>query len=272
MARIAILLHEFDDDKTFAGYAIAVLAEFWREDGHEVLPLYGTARFVPADLILVHVDLSVVPEPYLAFARRYPIALNAGIGDIRRTTYSANLLRRGDSWRGPVIVKSNLNYHGLPEQLLAARGRARAGAAPVKLRALRYFTFASLAEVPALMLDHPDLVVEKFQPERDGRFFCVRNLNCVGDYLGATRIRSLQPMVNSENCLPEIEDIEPDPRILAARSRLRLDYGKLDYVVVDGEAILLDVNKTNGAGGLNANPQMRALRRKRANGLYYYLR
>jgi len=272
MARIAILLHELDDAASYAGYAIAVLAEFWREDGHEAFPVYGTARFVPADLAIVHVDLSVVPEPYLAFARRYPIALNAGIADIRRSTYSPGLLRPGDPWRGGVIVKSNLNYHGLPEQRFAQRERRRAGLPPARLRTLRYRFFRNLEQVPARMFEDAAMVVEKFQPEREGELYCVRNLNCVGDYAGATRLRSREPVVNSNTCLPGLEDIEADPRILAVRERLGLDYGKLDYVVANGEAILLDVNKTNGAGGLNATPEMRALRRKRAQGLYKYLR
>jgi hypothetical protein len=47
------------------------LAEFWRENGLEVVYLYGADRFVPADLVLVHVDPSVVPEEYLEFAAQY---------------------------------------------------------------------------------------------------------------------------------------------------------------------------------------------------------
>jgi hypothetical protein len=38
---------------------------------------------------------------------------------------------------------------------------------------------------------------------------------------------------------------EPIPsEVQAIRQRLRMDYGKLDYVVRDGKVILLDVNRT----------------------------
>jgi hypothetical protein len=171
-----------------------------------------------------------------------------------------------------VIVKSDLNYHGLPEQRLAARALERAGAPSGRLRALRYHLFPGLAQVPALLFESEELVVQKFQPEREGELYCVRSLHCLGDYVAASRIKGPHPFVNSTNCLPKIEDVAPDSRIAAARERLRLDYGKLDYVVVEGEAILLDVNKTVGGGALDATPGLRALRRQRANGLYRYLR
>jgi hypothetical protein len=43
------------------------------------------------------------------------------------------------------------------------------------------------------------------------------------------------------------EAIEPHEDIEQWRKSLKMDFGKLDYVVVDGEAILLDVNKTIGS-------------------------
>jgi len=267
MARIAILLHELDDAQSFAAFAIATIAEFWREDGHEVLPVYGTERFVPADVAIVHVDLSVVPEPYLALARRYPVALNARLADIRKSAFATNLVREGDGYAGPVIVKTDLNYHGFPERRLAGRRGD-----PELPPAFKYRLYPSVQAMPARLFARADLSVQKFQPEREGELFCVRNMNCVGDYVEATRLRSREPFVNSNTCLPVLEPVAPDPLMLAVRSRIGLDYGKLDYVIVDGEAILLDVNKTNGAGALNATPEMRAQRRRRANGLYACLR
>jgi len=38
--------------------------------------------------------------------------------DIRKSAFSRNLVRPGDGWDGPVIVKSDLNCAGRPERLL----------------------------------------------------------------------------------------------------------------------------------------------------------
>src|SRR5437773_8137385 len=115
---IAILFHENNRKHDLSSYAIAFLAEFWRQDGNRVRYLFGTRKFVPADLLLVHVDLSVVPDEYLEFASRYPIALNSGVKDIRKSQISTNLVKQGDAYSGKVIVKTNLNFEGSPEQIL----------------------------------------------------------------------------------------------------------------------------------------------------------
>ena len=88
----------------------------WREDGHTVIYLFGTRRLIPADLIFVHVNLSVVPDAYLEFASRYPIVINGRIRDIRKSTTEPAATRR--SLGRPVIVKSDLNHGGEPERTL----------------------------------------------------------------------------------------------------------------------------------------------------------
>jgi hypothetical protein len=106
-------------------YLVHHLAELWRRDGLEVVYLYGTDRFVPADLVLVHVDLSVVPAEYPEFAAQYPVVLNGRICDIRKTATSRYLVQPGDDWDGPVIVKSNLNCGGYPEYRSSLTGIRR---------------------------------------------------------------------------------------------------------------------------------------------------
>src|SRR5690606_23600626 len=81
-----------------------------------VVVLFGPARYVPADLIVVHVDLSVVPEPYLEFSQRYPIVVNGSIRDIRKSSISRNLVSQNTEYKGPAIVKSDCNYAGMPER------------------------------------------------------------------------------------------------------------------------------------------------------------
>jgi len=54
------------------------------------------------------------------------------------------------------------------------------------------------------------------------------------------------------------ESVVP-PDIVAHRLRLNFDYGKLDYVIHHGEAILLDLNKTTGTAP-QSTPQIEAIR------------
>jgi len=284
--RIAILMHERDSRRVLGRYVITLIADLWREDGHDVHFLFGTGTFVPADVVIVHVDLSVVPEPYFEFARRYPLALNGTVRDIRKSTFSADLLLRpSDAWEGAVIVKSDLNYAGLPE-----RRRVDAEQDGAARRALRralwrvgltlpaagfrsptqYRVYDRLGDVPGEVFERDDLVVQKFLPERDGQQFSVCNMSFLGDRVSCVRLRGAHPIVNGATA-KVVETLEPHPQMLAARERLGFDYGKFDYVVVDGKAILLDANKTVGcSGNLVGDQALRRLRRYRADGLYGY--
>jgi hypothetical protein len=66
------------------------------------------------------------------------------------------------------------------------------------------------------------------------------------------------------------EPIEPHPDVETWRKRFDLDYGKLDYLVHDGRAVLIDVNKTIGASRQVADAPLQAMRRRLAEGLYSY--
>jgi hypothetical protein len=273
---IAILFHENESLSRLERFAITFLADFWREDGNDVVFLLGTDRYVPADILVVHVDLSVVPGPYLDFAARYPIALNRRAADIRKSIVSGNLVRPDDGYDGPVIVKSDQNYAGGPERLLAPR-RARwlpriprRRPARVGFRtSLDYRIYATVADVPRADFEQTDRIVERFLPEREGGLYFVRAYQFLGDRASCMRLASPNPIVNDETTTG-MEEIEPDPEIVRARERLGFDYGKLDYVVRGGSAILLDANKTTGASRI-ATPELVAQRRHRADGIYSYL-
>ena len=281
--RFVILFHESATEQTLKNYYITRLADHWREDGHDVIFCFGVSRAVPADLSIVHVDLSVVPDRYLEFARRYPIALNAKVRDIRKSTISRNLLRRDDVYDGRVIVKSDLNYAGAPERFLEPDGPG-AVSLPSRLIAwyqrtkslkldspLDYRIYENLQQVPRRYFEQKDLVVEKFLPETDNGLYCTRNFHFLGDSMACIRRKGRHPIVNSSTYV-EVERVDPHPEIVAMRESLGFDYGKFDYVVVDGRVVLLDVNKTIGWAGVPDTPAAKAMRRERASGIYAYFR
>lgn len=280
--RIAILMHEEDDEDVLEKYLISRLAEYWREAGHEVIFLFGTEHFVPADLLFVHVDLSVVPESYRAFADRYPVAINDRVKDIRKSTFSQGLLQPGDSWDGPVVVKTDNNAAGYPEHDrpgLVAKVRQKLISTMYRLElegpisllrtTIDYPVYDHLQEVPYSYFYNPSLIVQKFIPEKEEGLYCVRYMEFLGDHITCTRLKGEHPIVKRKNAEVVEVDIEPHPEIVAMRDRLGVDYGKFDYVVTGGEAILLDVNKTVGyTPSVQETEERRELRRYRAEGLY----
>jgi hypothetical protein len=279
---IAVLWHERDRGRDLTRYAITHLAEYWRNDGHVVRSVFGTDRFEPADLVIVHVDLSVVPARYLDFAAHFPFAVNGRVQDIRRTSFSRLLVSREDDYAGPVIVKSNANHAGWPEHALAplnvsvlrwrirrriaAFRRPPADEPPLFSTPLDYRILERAAEVPESWWNRPELVIERFVPEREGEAYAVRNYQFLGDRWTCTRMLAPHPIVNRYTQVT-VEDVEPHPAIQQMRHDLGFDYGKFDYVVHEGEALLLDVNKTTGAG-MPPTPELQARRRIRAEGLY----
>jgi hypothetical protein len=267
--RLAVLFHETDTPASIRQFGVMGLVDVWRDRGHEVQCLFGTRQRAEADLVFVHVDLSVVPDEYLEFAATYPVAVNGRVRDIRKSAFSELLLRPGDAWEGPVIVKSDRNYAGLPE---ARRGVPRldgSGLGPVFASSMDYRILPSLGSVPREVFDCPDLVVERFLPEEEDGRFHVRCYEFLGGHAACVRNVSEHPIVKLATVVAR-ESIRPHPDVVALRERLGFDYGKFDYVEREGRAFGLDLNKTTGMSP-SAGPMLDADRRDRALGLYHFL-
>jgi hypothetical protein len=281
--KIAVLFHEADRRADVSTYIVDHFARFWREDGNEVTYVFGTRRHEPADLLFVHVDLSVVPDEYLEFAAGYPAAVNGRVRDIRKSVTSRNLLRPGDEWAGPVLVKSDLNFGGRPERIrqqswLQRRSRAWRGASKVTRRLTGrngfpdwddYVLFERLVDVPAEWFRRSDSVVEKFLPELEDSLYHIRMYQFLGDRWTCQRLASPHPVIKAGRSV-SAEMVEPHPEVQAWRDELGMDYGKLDYLVRDDMVVLLDANKTTGASRHLGDDELEALRRHLAEGLYSF--
>lgn len=283
--KIAILMHESDNELTAQRYMVSALVPIWEADGHDVFYLFGTRRFEAADVLFVHVDLSVLPRSYMRFARRYPAALNARVRDIRKSSFSSDLLSADDEWKGAVIVKTDRNYGGAPERNRLKGNRWRTAWNRVNPFASRrersvtishpseYRIYDSLGQVPRECFSDPELVVQKFLPEREDGRFCLRVMTFLGNQLSCYRMKGSHPIINGATS-EEIEIVDPDPRMVRERERLHFDYGKFDYVMHGGRPVLLDINKTIGRSQLQTieTDEMRELRRIKAVALYDYFR
>ena len=263
---LLIINHKNAGDSFNAHYLLNLMRREWEQSGWTVASVNGTDRAIPADVALLHVDLSLVPEEYREFATSYPVALNANIMDIRKRSYSLNRVIRGDGYDGPVIVKSDLNSAGFPEIKLrypywsplglAGRFLARKGIRfpgglqshyPYAMRGKQdYRIFNSVREMPEELFDCPALIVEKFIPELQEGRYCLREWYFFGDASINRAELSADPVSTYGDHAPHLEQAVPQ-ELSDLRRKLGLDYGKIDYVIHKGYPVVFDINKTIGA-------------------------
>jgi hypothetical protein len=257
---VIILVHEADEFER-AGYILHELVAIWRHAGVRVTIWKGLDPPPPADLAILHVDLTVVAEAYLALAGRYSRVINGRVSDISKRRISRHLLQRRDDYVGPVIVKTNRNFGGTMEARLAPDGAFGArwvqrlrNRLPWSWRSWLpvddYRIFESLRQVPRAVWFNSDLVVERFQPERHGDLYCLRSWMFLGDSETSTIAYSHHPVVKSRNIIRREPLTEIPAELRRRRQELGFDFGKFDFVLVDGQPVLFDANRTPSLGRL----------------------
>lgn len=231
-----------------------------------------------ADLSILHVDRtridprSVPPNPS---GRPF---LNSRILDISKHHFSTLRVAPNDAWDGEVIVKSNLNCYGQREwndssHGLMARTRRKLARRSWRLaRMLPPYTYPVLpkiSSVPDWVWSNPELIVERFVPEREGGLYCLRGWVFFGTRSYTYRMFSTEKVVKVASIVKHEFLGEPPPELVAFREASGWDFGKFDYVEVDGRPVLLDINKTPTTAGSSGpdTPRMRHL----AAGLDEYL-
>jgi len=265
------------ESKTPIHYIVDTLAETWKALGYRVIEHAGVDNPPGADVLFLHVDRTVVPDEFLQLASRYPVAVNGRARDISRRLYSTARLSESDGYAGPVIVKTNANYGGMPEdrpvsrfagfarlffrkEHAAARRQAASWRRLTALNPRHYPIFESIDRVPAGVWKNEHLIVEKFLPEQEGDLHYVRYWTFFGDAGITGRHGSVCPIVKFDNS--EASDIPVDvpQELRRVRRMLNLDYGRIDFVMNKGEPVVLDVNKTQG-GGAALDPNSEQLKK-----------
>lgn len=233
-----------------AYYLIARLTKHWQDDGFALST--GPLRRLERGLGLLHVNKTRVPAALVPELEPGARLLNGQVLDISKRRISAQRLEGPGDWDGPVIVKTDDNYYGLPE------GR---GQRPRLLRHLPwrwrrelplddYPVLPSARKVPGWVWQRRDLVVERFLPEREGAHYVLRQWIFFGDRGIVYRMLAESPVVKSQKVVSYEAGFEPPPpEIAEARERLGFDFGKFDYVLYEGRPVLLDANKTPAMGG-----------------------
>lgn len=251
------------DEKLLANSLAWLLCKIWNKQGHKVTVTAGAP--VKADCGLLHVDATRVDPSFLSgFDPAMPI-LNRQTLDISKRIVSRHLVSLGDGYEGAVIVKTNDNAYGIPayppspahDRMLEARASVTLGNWREKgmLPVSDYPILRSKRDVPPWVWQNPDLIVEKFLPEVEDGLFVLRLWVFLGPREFALKVYGTHPVVKSgERVRFEYIDEIPD-ELRRERERLGFDYGKFDYVMHDGKAVLLDANKTPSISNPDETPE-----------------
>ena len=253
--RIAVFIHAFDRfDRE--GYVLNALIENWRSAGIRTEVVQGVVDSPPAaDLAFSHIDMTATPDEYLRMFSAYPMTINGQVRDISKTTFSELIIGRDDPWQGPVLIKTNRNFGGMREY----RQRMLSGDPTASLDVQRpwrkmevlpaYPVFETKNQVPPGAWRNPNLVVEKFRPERHpSGEYALRQWVFLGDRGVCYQSFAREAIVKGKNTIRRVvlDPAEVPEPIKAVRRRLGFDYGKFDFGIVDGEPLLYDVNRTPG--------------------------
>ena len=215
------------------------------------------SRFDPSDIgrcALFHIDLTDVPDEFAGLHAAYEKTINGRASTILRTLYSTAGLKRGDAHEGPVIVKTLLNSGGHPERRYG-KNRNIGTRTAYQVRKLLiprykqglcppYELYESIRDVPEESWQDERLVVEKFLP---GSFAqpVVKYRYC---FLFETEFNlrtAYDDLLCSSARVGGNEIVKAVPEaVMEVRSRLNIDFGAIDYFIVDGKVTIIDANKT----------------------------
>lgn len=266
-ARILILHHARQPKSDQDAFLIGWIAKHWLEWGYDVQHVFGPTKSARADLLIVHVDVSVVPDAYLEFAHHFPKTVNLRLRDIRKSRISTNLIGRNDDFEGPVIVKTDLNHGGTPETYvgelpepspltLSQRARRKMGIKdPSAIRdPSNYLTYTSAKAVPRSVFRDSRLVVERFLPEQHGDEYFHRRYTFFGN-AERNDIWAGDSAISFWDSNGHRTWTEPVPdELRRRREQMGADYGKIDYVIRDGGVEIFDINKTPAGTVLDPDP------------------
>ena len=274
---ITILLHREDPYPLVRAHLIWYLVDCWQEMGIQVEILKGpSTKQRQFDLLFPHIDLTKVPQRYVRLMDRNAKVINRKITDISKRRISRNLESKKSAYNGPVIVKTNANYGGIPETQL--RGlkeiistKLHQTFSPHLIRSMNphmYPIYDSLREVPEIVWKNRNLIVERFIPERRDGDYSIRVCFFLGDAILNYKIYSRSKVIKGST-IESYEPVEFPESLLQIREEIGLDYGKFDYVIHEGKVHILDANKT--PGGVSSIELNTMIAQRLANGIRKYL-
>ena len=256
MARLVIITHEFDAfayrdqaaGEWTSPYMLWDILKHLAGMGHQCRITAG-ANAHEGEVALLHVDASLVSEDYLALASNFEATINFAAKDITKKRISTLRLslEEHDDWTGPVIVKSNLNSEGKPEAAHNRIAQRRNRPLPHPgIKRTPYRILDSKDDVESAVWYDPSLIVERFITEPDiSGGFAFRTWVFMGSQERCTRFVGPKPIGKAGDAVKH-EPVEVPTELRSERERLGFDFGKFDWIMHDGRAVLIDANRTPG--------------------------
>jgi hypothetical protein len=255
-------------------YVLSHMARHWRAAGIDVE--IGVGFDEQADLCILHHDRTRIDRDKLPPAPSSAHVLNGEALDISKRIYTQLEVSPADDWDGPVIVKTDLNNFGTSERRLGRPGvfdsfRKRLSRyswrMARRLPPREYPVLGSIRDVPDWVWADRRYLVEKFVAERDNDLFSIRGWLFFGSRSYGARMFSTHPLVKT-GTMVRYEYLTDVPEELhTLRARLKLDFGKLDYVMHHGRAVVFDANKTAALASDGNSPRLKML----AEGIHDFL-
>jgi len=241
------------------------LCEIWKQRGHWIS--LTSAPFVDADCVLLHIDSTIIEPEMIPKTPPTTLFLNKNVVDISKRRVSRNLVSPEDEYAGPVIVKTNDNFAGVPIWPETKRHRihkALRHAANEKtwryvhmIPRTTYPILQNKSEVPGWVWRREDIVVERFMAEMEDDLYVLRVWIFLGDREYGAKLYSRVPVVKSRGLVRYEYLTEFPEELRRERERLGFDFGKFDYVHENGKPQLLDANSTPSIhGDLEPSPNL----------------
>lgn len=243
--KIALLWHPRHWRFMRKKYLLWQHVELWERDGMDIGHFRSARRAAAwADLVIVHMDVSVIHPKYIDALANHPCVLNRGVLDIRKSSTSECTLQRDSTWTGPVIVKSNLNREGRPERMKGIAAGFKGSWWSRKES--QYLEFSSLRAVPTWAWKGNSWVVERQELQRTGSGYATASATFFGNEISAVTLHAPSTVVKGANSTRTERMKQVPEEILHKRKELLLDYGKIDFTTNERGIHVFDVNKTIG--------------------------
>nr|CRH05660.1 protein of unknown function [Candidatus Magnetococcus massalia] len=243
MLDILIISHARSTIAANSPFFIRYLMEYWQAAGYKIAVQQGLQTPPQTQLAINHIKDTYTPEAYQKLFNRFPYTMNGGLNDISKQAISHDGLSRESDHNSTVMVKSRLNGGGRWEAKLTA---VREGLPPVVPgQGENYHVYSALSQVPEAIWQSQTAFVQPFYREESAHGYVLRCCYVVGQRRLHTIAFADHPIIYWHNCSAPTVVEDPVKNFFASYcQQVGLEVGAIEYLLVDGEPKVLDVNRT----------------------------
>lgn len=271
------------DNSSMKDSLVESMSTFWVKSGYQVEIQSRIDIVSEAECGLLHYDATDIEPKFIDYISKFPSSINGNAITINKSLFSHHRINKNTDYEGEVIIKTKENYGGLPEILnknysekkrkLYLRMSELITSHSIKSKMIEsllwrftrvldpsyYPIFNSTSDIPKGAWKNNRLLIEKYMPEtlENGKYK-LRHWYFFGDFEFSRNIESTNPIVKWSSMTDEEKTVSseewetikvskdddiPD-QLREVRDNLKLDFGRIDWAIHNGQAVIYDVNKT----------------------------